>query len=209
MPFVPVAGTVEAELLMQLDSENVENTLYFEKAGAWTVTQLQDLGAALKTWWQAWYRPPQSNSLAFRGVRLTDLSSANAAGIEIPSSPFLFGEQNTEAMSSNVAPCISFRTASRGRSFRGRNYIAGIPITVVTQNTVTSDWLTAMAAGYNALIGMATEQGCTWVVVSRYSGMGGTPRKPIPRAAGVTTPVIAASFTDATVDSQRRRLPKH
>ena len=209
MPFIPVAGTVEAELLMTLDDENVENTLYFEHTGAWTVEELGDLGAALNDWWFAYYRPPQSSSLAYRGVKLTDLTSETAAGLEVPRVPTAFGEQPGEAMASNVAPCISFRTGSRGRSFRGRNYIAGIPEAAVTQNTVIGDWLAAMTAAYNALLDVATAQSCTWVVVSRYSGMGGTPRRPIPREAGIATPVIVASFTDATVDSQRRRLPNH
>ena len=209
MPFIPVANTVMAELLFSLDNENLENTLYFEKAGAWEVVDIQALGTALNNWCVAQYLPPQVNSLAFRGTQLTDLTTESSAGLEMPQSPPEFGDQVTDAMPANVAPCISFRTGSRGRSFRGRNYIAGIPEGVVAGNRFSGDWAAAMTAAYNNLIAIAADLDCTWVVVSRYSGMGGTPRRPIPRAAGVTTPVLSASFTDNIVDSQRRRLPNH
>lgn len=211
MASVLIPGTVEAEILMRLDSQEIENTLYFNKTGAWTPAEENDLALDLITWWGTHYSPPMSNMLVLHSVKITDWTSLTGAQVEVaPGSPFV-GGQATEAMSNNVAPAISFHTASRGRSFRGRNYISGVPIDVVTQNTLLTAWTDAMVAAYTALFDVATANGCVWVVASRFSGVEivDGKKRAIPRAEGITTPVTAAIFTDQTVDSQRNRLPNH
>lgn len=209
MASVLVPGTVECEVLMLLDGEGIENTLYFNHTGAWSVTEETDLANDMITWWGTHFSPPMSNQLVLHAVRVTDLTSLTGAQVEIAPGSSFVGGQPTEPMSNNVAPAISFHTASRGRSFRGRNFISGIPIDAVNSNSVITSWEAAMTAAYMQLLVVATANGAEWVVVSRFSGVDPVTHKPIPRATGISTPVVSAVFTDSVVDSQRRRLPNH
>ena len=68
--------------------------------------------------------------------------------------------------------------------------------------------MTAFVDAYNGILTTvtATPSPWVWVIVSRYSGVDGDGR-PVPRVAGVTTPVTNVVAVDGTVDSMRRRLP--
>jgi hypothetical protein len=99
----------------------------------------------------------------------------------------------------NTAYVLSLKTAARGRSSRGRNFIAAIPqSSLLTANTVTSGLRTGLVTAYENLIGVGADLGATWVIVSKISGGA-------PRTTGVTTPVTTVDTFDDVLDSQRRR----
>ena len=197
------------ELLFGLGGETIENLLYFNQVGAWTPAAITALGLALIDWWGVNMAPNLSTAIALIEVFGTDLTSPTGSAVSISTGLPLTGESVSEPMSNNVAPCISLRTASRGRSFRGRNYIGGIPENLVSGNIITGSWLTAVAAAYLGIKEVATENGCDWVVVSRFSGVDPVTKDPIPRAEGISTPILSVLFVDNVVDSQRKRLPNH
>jgi hypothetical protein len=207
MPFVPVANTALVEMRYTVDLQEEENTLYFEKATALVEDDLTNLGEAIITWWEDNYSPLVWTGVLFREAVVTDLTSASASQVtSIPPSP-LAGSIALPPLPNNNSLTVSFRTALRGRSFRGRNYIVGIVQDQLAGANILSDaTVTAWQDGYNALKAMAADLGLQWVVVSRFSGVDGD-GKPIPRVAGVTTPVTTAIVVDNVVDSQRRRLP--
>jgi len=201
MAFIPVDNCIGVELRMRLDSQRVENTLYFYKVTGWTAADLPVVFNALLVWWNTYYSVPVSNQLSLNEIKVTDLSSDVGFSFEIPTpTPKPTGDSAEPAAPNNVALCISFRTASRGRSSRGRNYVPGIPKTAITANTVDSLTVSGIAAAYNQLLVVADGLGADWVVVSRFHDNA-------PRTAGVVSFINAATVVDATVDSQRRRLP--
>jgi hypothetical protein len=209
MASVPVPNVVMAELLQGLGGETIENTLYFDVGAAVTPLDLTALGEMLTSWWEDMIRPQISSACSLLRIELTDLTgplgpaTTHVAGLPIS------GANAGEPVSSNVAPAISFHTASRGRSFRGRNYISGLPDAGIVGNVVAGVVIAALTTGYADLKTRADTLGFPWVVVSRYSGVDPVTKKPIPRASGIATPVLTASFADNFVDSQRRRLPNH
>lgn len=207
MPFVPVPNTVLAEVRMQQDGQRVENTLYFEKGAAWAAGDAALLAEALIDWWQTYIAPLTHISVLLREVVVTDLSSAT--GFQVTSVPDTLstGVASDEAMPNAITLAISFRTQQRGRSFRGRNFIVGLHDTQVAANTVLEPTLVSYVAAYQNLYIPAGVVSASHVVVSRYSGVDPATKAPIPRAAGVTTPVTAISFADNVVDTQRRRGP--
>lgn len=208
MPFVPVPSTVMVEMRMRLDAQEIENTLYFEKATAWTVAQYTALANAMIVWWNTAYGLVLSSDLSLVEVYITDLTTAtspvHAQAAPIPNPT---GTVPTATLPNNVSLTVSFRTANRGRSYRGRNYVPGLPENAVTLNTVQPSTVAGIQNAYTGLFAVADGQSIEWVVVSRYSGIDGD-GKPIPRTIGLATPVTAAIVVDAIVDSQRRRLPK-
>jgi hypothetical protein len=200
MAFIPVDKVAQAELRMLLDDQKVENTLYFHFGTAITAEVLEDLGGALISWWETNIAPLTFNGLVFREVYLTDLTSETGPAATVVPLDTLTGGVGGEQMPNNVSLTISFRTAQRGRSFRGRNYVAGLAQDQVNGNRITSTVADDFVTAYNLLPALATSQSATWVVVSRAHNKA-------PRTTGVATQITTVLVTDFVVDSQRRRLP--
>lgn len=207
MPFIPVANTVLAEIRMTADLQQVENTLYFEFPAAPTLASMQTLADDLQAWWIASYAGQIWSGVELREITLTDLTSSSGPQLtQVPPSGTL-GDLSNPPLPTSVTLTVSFRTALRGRSFRGRNYVVGLVESQTTSaNEIDSTTIAAWASTYTDLFAVAADAGVTWVVVSRFSGVDGS-GNPIPRAAGVTTPVTTVVIVDNVVDSQRRRLP--
>ena len=72
-----------------------------------------------------------SQDIEFREAYYTDLTSATAPTYTRTSGLPIDGSATNDALPANCALCISHRTNGRGRSSRGRTYIAGIPEDIV------------------------------------------------------------------------------
>lgn len=201
MPFVPVSDTIEVDMRMRLDGQRIENTLYFFKIGGWASADVPVVYNAMLLWWNAELAVPLSNQLTLAEIGIVDLSSDSGFSYDIPTPvPNPAGDSAEPPLPNNVALCVSFRTAGRGRSRRGRNYVPGLVRTSVNNNTVDNTTAGTISDAYNELLTVAPTFDGVWVVVSRYEDGA-------PRVAGITTPITAATIVDHTVDSQRRRLP--
>jgi hypothetical protein len=200
MPFIPVENTAMVEIRGLIAGQKVENTLYFEKSSAYSTADLEGIGDVIITWWQDNMAPITSSQYELREVYITDLSTDTSAAVSRVPADATFGAVGGEILPLNVSFSISFRTAFRGRSFRGRNYFCGFVLDQVDSNTVNATQVLAIRNAYFALLGVASDFGVTWVVVSRHHNKA-------PRATGVTAPVLAVVAADNIVDSQRRRLP--
>jgi len=199
MAFVPVPNTALFEIRYTLFDQLIENTLWFEEALPWTTSTLADQCEFLHDWVVAELFPSMSSDITLREVFGTSMESATApTGSFVPVTPPA-GDVPTGSEAGNVALGVTFRTGQRGRSFRGRNYIAGIPTSSRTGNQINSAFAVNMVAAYQMLADSFGAMLGTFVVVSRYSGGA-------PRVAGVTTPVLVVATHDLNIDSQRRRL---
>lgn len=197
--FIEVANCAMFELRFTLFSQKIENTLYFEEALSWSAASLQDQCEALADWWTTTLAEQFSTGLVLNSVAGTSLQAFNAPAVEYSIPGGSAGTQIQQAAPGNVAVCVTFKTNLRGRSYTGRNYVAGIPLNQVTGNTVNADWCEDLRAGYNLLTDAFGSVLGTWVVVSRYTNK-------LPRAIGISTPVRSVVMTDNNIDSQRRRL---
>lgn len=200
MAFIPVADTVQVELFMSLYTQKIENTLYFRLTGGFGLPEVTDLWNKLLSWWTTDYAAIMSMDLSLRGAKFTDLSTSTGFTYE-PSAPTPNpdGAINSGGLPGNVAMCVSFKTLSRGRSYRGRNFVSGFPETVVVGNTFDASAVTAIQSAYAAILSLPFTDPWEWVVVSRETAGA-------PRVTGVATPVVTAVVLDNLVDSQRRRL---
>jgi hypothetical protein len=187
------------ELRYTLFSQLIENTLWFEESLPWNAGTIATQCEVLHDWVVAELFPALSANLVLREVFGTSMESDSApTGSFVPAVPPA-GDSPAISLPGGSAFGITFRTGNRGRSFRGRNYIPGIPDTERVGNQVTSGFANTMQAAYQQLTGLIPEMLGTWVVVSRFSGG-------LPRVTGVTTPVVQAAYHDLNLDSQRRRL---
>jgi len=207
MPFVPVANTCLVETRMTLDSQQVENTLWVEFPTAPSSADMLTLANDIDSWWEAEYAPLVSDGVQLREVVVTDMTTASSGQVSVAPATPAFGTQTSPDLPSNASLTVSFRTALRGRSFRGRNYLVGLTEDTNTGNIVNGAFIALVIDAYELLLsgGGALTAG-EWVVASRFSGVDAN-GDPIPRAAGVTTPIISVVVVDNVIDSQRRRLP--
>jgi hypothetical protein len=207
MPFIPVANTALVEFRMTYDEQDVENTLYFKKTASIVEADLVTLGDVLYDWWTTFASDAMVSAVELREILLTDLTSETGAQVT-KNGAGSTGQAEEDGCPSNVSLCVSFRTALRGRAFRGRNYIVGIPFSQVEDtNRLISAYTAGVVSGYNQFNSSVELGSFAWVAVSRFSGVDATTHKPIPRVAGVATPITTALIVDSVIDSQRRRLP--
>jgi len=207
MVFVPVNNTVEVVIKhLQADEEAV-NTVYFKRAAEWSAATLQGLADAIQSWHNTSVRPLQGFDTTLQTLHLRDLTTEN--GIVHDETPGIIvpGGVQEDSAANNVTMAVSFRTGLAGRSFRGRNFIVGLPKSHVVDNRVSAGNRGAWLVAYAELLTLGGAFGANWVVVSRYSGKD-SQGKPLPRAAGIATTITSVIFVDDVVDSQRRRLPK-
>lgn len=201
MAFTTGDRVVEVHVRGSVDDQRVENTLYFQHATEVNLPNLailaSDLIGYVRTAWLAQLPP----AYQLRELYLVDLTTATSESYTLPAEPEDIGALSGIALPNNVSFTITFITALRGRSFRGRNYWPA-----VTESDVTGNRLSEARAGqirniYTFMVGASEiSSDWTWGVFSRYQNK-------IQRTVGVFTACQSARYADLTVDSQRRRLP--
>lgn len=200
MPFVPVPDTVLAELRFDYFGQKVENTLYFRKLGGSSIAQAVGLMNDLELWWTTLLSDYLSEDISLRELNVTDLSSASGYSVsQATPTPNPKGAIAAAGLPGSVAICVSFRTPNRGRSFRGRNYVAGLAETTVAGNELDATRVAGILGSYQGLPSMIVTTPWDWVVVSRESGG-------VDRVTGLSTEITSVVIVDDFVDSQRRRL---
>jgi len=174
--------------------------LHFTKLGGGTFSSSDCLALAnaVALNWPFHMLPLMSNAYSFISARVTDQSSESGPSATVTAFPPVFGAQTSPGLPGSVTAVLTHRTASRGRSFRGRTYLPGLTEDGVVGNTVEAARLLALGTGWNGFMSDVSAEGYIFVIASRYANN-------LPRAIGVTTPVTSSGFRDGTVDSQRRR----
>lgn len=201
MAFQPAPSIAHAALEGKVDNQLTINDLFFFSSGTITQASLQLLSDNLATWFTDNLAPLLSDDWTAVRVRCADLTTAT--GLVAESAAVAAGGVTGEANPNNVAACVSIRTAQRGRSGRGRNFVPGIPGSLVTLNTIDAGLISDLIAAYTTLIGVGTfTAGWQWVVLSRVTGGS-------PRANGIGIPVTSVTMVGNSVRSMRSREIGH
>jgi hypothetical protein len=199
--YQPVVGVVQIQVMGRVDGQLTVNDLYFQSTGAITFTSLVTLVNAVASWVVASLCPLLSDDWAAERTIGTDLTTAT--GLRHEQATVQVGGVTGEANPNNVAAVVSLRSANRGRSGRGRNYVPGIPGSVVTLNTLDPVFISDLLDAYLLLEGAGTfTAGWELVVVSRVTGG-------VRRAAGLAQPVVDIVMVGDSVRSMRSREIGH
>jgi hypothetical protein len=200
--FIPFADCAEVVVQGQSAGQAAYLTMGFLHPGGIVGSDLGDLADIVASW--------------VTGTLLANLhagyqvDSIKASQLDTVSSPVYVsvlglpaaGAVGGAALTNQNAFVISFKTASRGRSYRGRNYIPGIPPAgLATPTSYTPAEVAAQVGAYNQLALDVSADGWVPVVLSRFNGGA-------PRAVGVATP-ITQYIGRTAVGTQRRRVIGH
>lgn len=198
MPYIPVPDTLGVELVYFNDTtgQYAENTLYFLKIDGWLVEEAEAMLEDLELWWIENLQPYTAATWNLALMRATNLDSASGFSLDFPVDEN--GGAGSAALPGNVTVAISFRTAFRGRSFRGRNYFVGLTEAQVTNDTVVDATVIALRGAYEALPGVIIPHAANHVVVSRFTAGAARPT--------ALTTLVLNYLVNNTIDSQRRRL---
>ena len=199
MPFVPAVDTVKVDVTGLLHSQQVDNTLWFRfRTGEPTITDMLALGDAINTFVPDNFLPGQSRDYHYIGCIVTGQWSLSAPAVNVPVIA-VPGGLTEDGEPGSVAFVITFLTGARGRSSRGRNYIAGLGKGVVLGNQLDVDNANTLLLGYQAILGSPFDADWEWSVVSHKTGG-------LDRVTALIEPIIGARYADLFVDAQRRRL---
>lgn len=201
MAFVPVPNTLMAELRFLYGTVKAENTLYFTGSAGVTPALASSLAAQLAAWWNTNFKTPSPTIMNLSEVYITDLTTQTSFTVSYTTGLPSAGLSAVDPLPFNCAHCVSFRTAQRGRSGRGRNYVMGLTDSEANASVIQTTRLNLDVAAYQALIGAGTfVAGLQFCVVSRYTNGA-------PRTVGLAIPITSVLSVDTIIDSQRRRLP--
>jgi hypothetical protein len=163
-----------------------------------TIARLTTIATTVKTWWDASMAPILNTSYVLQSIKVTALTAATGPQfIQTYSS----GNQGTNSggeAAANAAAVISWRTASIGRSFRGRTYVGALSEGEIdSAQTIATATQTALLSMGTSLITALAGISCVLAVLSRYAAK-------VLRVTGILTEIISV-VVDNKVDSQRRR----
>jgi hypothetical protein len=202
MAYQAVPNVAQVQCIGVVDSQMTVNDISFEiSGGGINITNLTVLASAVALWFSNTLAPLLSENWSAQRVSAVDLTTQTGPAVVIGASTP--GGVSGEAAPNNVAACVSFRTAGRGRSSRGRNYVPGIPNSLVTLNTLDGGFIGDLEGAYQDLVGPGTFlAGWQFVVVSRQTGG-------VLRPTGVPSPVTSVTMTTDKVKSMRSRSVGH
>lgn len=199
MQFIPCPGVCSIEMIYQVLDQRVENVFHASQLNAWTESELSDLGAIFAGWYSTLGKTLHGDHVSLEKIVLKDLTTKTGPAIEYTAGlPIQGTAAGTDYMPLNVTAAVSFGTALRGRSYRGRIYQTGFLKSMTAGNQITGVHRGFLIADYASLVTLVTGGGKSLVVLSRFANKA-------PRVAGVGTDIRSVSV-DINLDSQRRRL---
>lgn len=202
MAFVPAPNIIMIEWRYTLFAQQCENRVMIDHLAAVDAAACEAAAIAAWNWWENTLSPHITSGCALREVVATDMGDINGAQFTYAPDTTTVGTGSGSAMPNEVSVCLSLRTASRGRSARGRFYVAGVPNNIMADaNNINSTYANFLVAALQTYVNDVAAGGEAVVIVSYIS-------EGIPRVGGpVYFPVESVTLVDTVVDSQRRRKP--
>jgi hypothetical protein len=172
---------------------------FLKPSGNWVLSDLEDLTDELQNWWDEQIAPNVSVNLELNEVRAYAMHS-NLAPVHTASATFTGDRAGTPLPGQDVMT-VTFITANRGRSGRGRNYISGFLPTDVTNNRWGSTQRTGIATGYQNLASYVNPLtlGSHVVVSFQHDG--------VTLSEGLPQPVVAYRANEPVYNMQNRSRP--
>lgn len=208
MAFTPVPETAQAVVIYEAAGKQLTNNFYFQQGETpvlWTEDELTELGNAMINTWDEVMQSKFTTNVRLVGVRAISLQTEAAPSVLIDAPSAVFGTLVGSPLPLHSAMTITFRTAKRGRAYRGRIYHYGLaqtntldsktwkPEAVTLIQTSYQTWMTAIADEF-----FAGSVPLTHVQVSRQLDL-------VPRVTGVAT-VVTAMAARSPIHTQRRRV---
>lgn len=208
MPAIPIPDGVTAIMKYTKAGQLCANVFHVRVPTTPDVAMLNTIGQIFRDAWLLKLQPYTSADVTLTSIEVLDAATPGGLGVEYTTGLPEAGVSASAALPNNVTIATKLSTGRVGRSYRGRFYFLGIPEAYLStdKQSLLPVVQTALNDFVNELISNLQLSSMSLAVASLYSGVD-VNHKPIPRTAGILTDVIGSSV-NATLDSQRRRLPE-
>ena len=202
MPFIPTPLGLEITLKQHVNSKDVVNVLHFAQAALRDEAAMITLADSVLALATDDLVPHYSGSWQLTGVRVRQLNDDAGIQVEVVPGSVVTGARATDIAPNNVALVITKRSASAGRSARGRIFVTATELAASPSNLALSTWASGQLTGWTAFFAdlNAAENVVHSILSLHHNGAA--------RTEGALFPVTGISLRNLRVDSQRRRLPK-
>lgn len=205
MAFIPIPNTAQVRVQYLLDNQKIENVWYSQNVTEWSESTLTELATTYLTWATDTLMPLMSNRLALSRVVARDMTTD--AGIEVVVSPSssVTGGINSINLPNNVTFAVHKVGTIGGRHAKARVYVPClIAGNLTSSNTLFTSDADAFVSAFSVLLtDVATEfsdaVNVCWVTLVDAG---------VPLTEGIPHAIVGFSYTDTTIDAQRRRLPR-
>jgi len=200
MAFIPVPNTAELLIIGSWVGQEIVTTFNFKFPSPITIGQMTAMAIQGVLSWQDHIMPITSEKYGLTSCKCTDISSATGSvGQSFPGAT-ISGTVGGPSVNLNAAMVISEHTLLRGRSYRGRIYVAGIPTAYLANagQMGSAERATVVDAYTDFINDIEIAYSCVHVVVSRRQDNA-------PLTTGIATEIESYS-ANIDLDSQRRRL---
>jgi len=202
MPFVAAPNIIQLEFRYTLFGQQCENRVMIDNLAPVDAAAVEATAILGWDWWETTYAARITSQCTLAAVVATDMSASDGPQSTYAPDATTHGTGSGSAMPNEVSVCVSLRTGSRGRSARGRWFVAGIPNNQLSDaNHIESSYATSLVSNLQTLVNSIATAGQMLVIVSYFHD--GVARVGGPVYYEVTGPAIV----DLVVDSQRRRKP--
>jgi hypothetical protein len=199
-PYIPVPNTIQVVAVQSIQGEIAENVFHFMRSSAWTSADIQTVVNAVVGLYANKISGLTTAAWSLTEVRAADLTTQDGLSFDRGVTN-VSGSGAGVAMPNNVAAVISWGTAQRGRSFRGRSYFSGLASShIVNTNQIDSGAVSALNDFGNSMRDTASMAGAQLAVVSYCHNKTW-------RTEGVATPIISQT-SEVKLRTQRRRMPR-
>lgn len=201
MAFIPYPDGVQAVIQVGGTGYGWTNTLWFELLDGQS-HDLQELADYLHDWYGSGVMPELADDHQLQQVKVYDMASSYGQIAYDTKSP-VTGGQTGDPSPLSVALVVTLYTNVRGRTGRGRNYVAGFIDTDVGQGSVGDALrVTNITTAYtNLMTAIQTNTNYYWVVASRQ--LDGVPRSQI-----IGNQITSVVVRNAILGHQRRRIAR-
>jgi hypothetical protein len=198
LPFIPFLDCADLVIHFTQQTSLWLLTMGFKYAGPVGVPELTTLTGAIDLWISGFLAAQIESTTTIDFIKATGLTTAADPVITVPASTPA-GTLVGNVLTAQAAMCVTFHTANRGRSYRGRNFVAArVHGDLQTVTTWTAVRQAAIQNAYNNLPGIVAPTGWTQCILSRQNNS-------VRRLVGVATPVLAYE-AKVQVATQRKRL---
>jgi hypothetical protein len=199
-PFVPFLNIGQFNIRAEINGVPMENVLHFNNGSSpWTPAGLAGTAAQVSAAWVANVMPNLSSKYVLRSIYAIDLTTQTGPTATNTDDTGATGSNGADSLPGDKSLCLSLRTDNRGRSYRGRVYIAGITKGETTDNLITASRVAAIVSGFQDFMTDLAGSDNMLVIASRF-------HNGIARTDGLAVVVTNVLAVNNRVTTQRRRL---
>lgn len=197
MPFVPVTNVARFAVEQTVAGEKAVNVFWVRDNAGWTAQKMNIAAGILATSWVDNLASLLAADWTLDKIVCQDYTTYNGASFEFTPGVAIVGTGSGDTLPPQVALVVSWRTANRGRSFRGRTYLCGFTEFYQDNGRMSSSVVTPVLAWANQIRGYYESSTQNIGVVSFMSA--GQPRQ-----VGLFTQ-YSAERCNGVLYTQRRR----